>query len=192
MTDRRCGDCQLCCKLLPVRAIDKRGGEKCKFQKFHIGCTVYRRLEEVAPECRLWNCRWLVNDDADDLQRPDRSHYVIDIMPDIVRVRDNETGKETMISALQVWVDPAHRDAHKDPALRAYIQRRAERENMLALIRYSPSEGFALMPPALCADGQWHEDHTPPNPDVPSLADMLAAAAGARPRDEKLPDRWRS
>jgi len=53
------------------------------------GCAIYAKRPM---SCALWNCRWLVNDDTAELSRPDRSPYVIDIMPDYVTVLDRETG----------------------------------------------------------------------------------------------------
>jgi hypothetical protein len=156
---RQCGDCQLCCKLLPVRSLAKLAGDRCSHQKHHKGCAVYARLSRVSPECSLWSCRWLVEDDTADLRRPDRSHYVIDIMPDFVTVRDDETGALEHIQVVQIWVDPKHPDAHRDPALRAYLERRAE-EHIIGLVRFNDTDGFALFPPARSSDRQWHEvDH---------------------------------
>ena len=42
-THRRCGDCQLCCKLLPVRELSKGASERCRHQRVGKGCTVYRQ-----------------------------------------------------------------------------------------------------------------------------------------------------
>ena len=149
---RQCGDCTLCCKLLPVRSLGKKGGERCKHQR-HTGCRVYSKLLRVAPECSLWNCRWLVNDDTGELSRPDRSHYVIDIMPDYVKTIDDETGEVTEVPVVQVWVDPKHPDAHRDPALRAWL----ERHSAIALIRFTPTDGFCLFPPSRMANREWME-----------------------------------
>src|SRR5262245_598700 len=83
---RRCGDCQLCCNLLPVRELNKGAGQRFRFQKFHKGCTVYHRPEAGFPMCcGLWSCAWLIDPEGTaDFSRPDRSHYVVDIMPDYV------------------------------------------------------------------------------------------------------------
>jgi hypothetical protein len=102
---RQCGDCQLCCKLVPVQSINKPAGTACRFQKFHKGCTVYRSAN-MPFERAVWNCRWLVNDDTADLPRPDRAHYVIDLMPDYVTHIDNKTGEQRNIQVVQIWVDP--------------------------------------------------------------------------------------
>lgn len=153
---RQCGDCQLCCKLLPVKSLDKEAGHKCKHQRHHKGCAVYARLATVSPECRLWNCRWLTEDDTADLRRPDRSHYVIDLVPDFVTLRDEETGEANHIQVVQIWVDPDYPDAHRDPALRAYLERRAK-DNIIGLVRWDNERAIALFPPELSADRQWHE-----------------------------------
>ena len=114
---RQCGDCQLCCKLLPVKSLAKLAGQRCSHQRHHKGCAVYKQLGRVSPECKLWNCRWLVEDDTEGLSRPDRSHYVIDLMPDFVTLRDDATGQANHVQVVQIWVDPKHPDAHRDPAL---------------------------------------------------------------------------
>ena len=41
---RQCGECTLCCKLLPVPPLNKLAGQKCKHQRFpHHGCAVLLR-----------------------------------------------------------------------------------------------------------------------------------------------------
>jgi hypothetical protein len=165
---RHCGECQLCCRLLPVREIDKKAGEKCQHQKFGVGCKVYARLAQVSPSCVLWSCRWLVNNDTADLRRPDRSHYVIDMTMDFVTAVPHEGAQPINVPAIQVWVDPKYPDAHRDPALRAYLDRRGAEDGAIGLIRYASRKGFALIPPSL-TDCGWVEhqgesierDHTP-------------------------------
>lgn len=96
MSARQCGECTLCCNLLPVRSLDKGANERCKHQRGLKGCAVYASLERVSPECRLWSCRWISNSDTAELRRPDRSHYVIDPSPNYIEVED-ETGARTPI-----------------------------------------------------------------------------------------------
>ena len=154
---RECSDCQLCCKLLPmhVPTIDKRAGERCPHQRANVGCNIYPSRPMC---CQVWNCRWLVNDDTADLRRPDRSRYVIDVMPDIVRLVPNDGSKPMEVQVVQVWVDPKYRDAHKDPALRAYLERRAEKDGMAAIIRFNEGEALILFAPHLTG-GDWREHY---------------------------------
>jgi hypothetical protein len=144
---RACADCQLCCRLLPVRGLRKVAGQKCQHQKFGKGCKVYHK-PGMPPECAMWNCRWLVNDDTNDLPRPDRSHYVLDIMPDHVTLEDNETKQRTNVQVVQIWIDPAHPDAHRDPRLRAYLSRRAE-QGIAAILRYDSHRATLLFAPSM-------------------------------------------
>jgi hypothetical protein len=152
---RHCDGCTLCCSLLPIKEIGKPAGVDCKHQCAG-GCGVYRRADLMPRSCRLWNCRWLVDDDTADQLRPDVSHLVIDMMPDFVALIDDKTGKQSPVEVVQVWCDPAHRDAHRDPAFRAYVERRA-RENKATIVRFSSSDAVTLFAPALSGDGQWHE-----------------------------------
>lgn len=77
-------------------------------------------------------------------------------MPDFVILRDEATGMAQHIEVVQIWVDPRYPDAHRDPALRAYLERRAK-ENVIGLVRWDHEIGMALFPPELSSDGQWHE-----------------------------------
>jgi len=152
---RHCGDCQLCCRLLPVNEVNKPGGTVCRYQKFKKGCTVYSTPKMPAC-CTLWNCRWLVNDDTADLPRPDRAHYVIDLMPDFVTHQNDVTGECINIQVVQIWIDPNHRDAYRDPALRSYMHRRAQ-EGTASIVRFNERDAIVIFPPPFDVDGEWHE-----------------------------------
>lgn len=162
--ERKCGNCQLCCTLLPVKSLGKGSGQHCRYETNGAGCSVYRRLERVSPECKLWSCRWLVDPAvaAFPIGRPDRVHYVLDMVPDAVVGENNDTGKaEVRLQALQVWVDPEYPDAHRDPGLRAYLAELGEKHHVVAIIRIAceGGEDFLLVPPAL-NDGEWLERRT--------------------------------
>ena len=180
---RECGDCQLCCKLLPippdqgeritrtaVAMVDagfmtareaatmapefaKPAGARCPHQRHHKGCSIYATRPF---SCRVWNCRWLVSDDTADLRRPDRSHYVIDIMPDVVRLAPNDGTPPSDVPVIQVWVDPDFPDAYNDPALREYMIRRAH-EGIATMVRFDSRRAITIFPPPLNEDGRWHD-----------------------------------
>lgn len=158
MTGKRvCGSCTLCCKLLPVVSLGKGANTRCQHQHVGKGCAVYGELHRVSPECRLWSCMWLVDPDplAARLQRPDRAHYVIDIMPDISTAQPHDGGPAFEMAMLQVWIDPAFPDAVDDPALRAWIEHMWESRGLVALIRIGSRDGYVLAPPAISGTGKW-------------------------------------
>jgi hypothetical protein len=172
-TARSCGGCSLCCRLLPMPELHKPANTRCQHQKFKKGCAIYARRPS---SCMHWSCRWLLGNDTADMPRPDRCHYVLDPMPDFITMRSNETG-ETVVhyEAVQIWLDPRFPDAHKDPALRRYLERRAE-ERTVGLIRLSGQEAFALFAPSMSEDRQWHEVRTTaPVGKQHSLEDYFAA-----------------
>ena len=174
---RQCGDCSLCCRLLPVPPLQKKAGESCRFQKFHKGCTVYQ-TRAMPPECSLWSCRWLVNDDTADLSRPDRSHYVIDIMPDYITINQDETGLKQNIQVVQIWIDPKYPDAHRDPALRRFMFRRAQ-DGIAAIIRYNAKDAIVVFAPPFDINGEWHEIKSGmTSVKTHTAAEMVAALGG--------------
>lgn len=146
---RVCGSCQLCCKLLPVKGLDKPANQRCRHQAVGKGCRVYHR-PGFPSECAVWNCRWLLNE-AGSVKRPDRTHYVIDVMPDLVLAQAVD-GETTEIMVIQVWVDPAWPDAWRDPALLDL----AEKTNQALLIRFNSNQAITVFPPGLATDRQWH------------------------------------
>jgi len=175
--DRQCGGCTLCCKLLPVKDIGKKGGERCQHQRTGKGCAVHDKLARVSPSCVLWSCRWLAGADTGDLRRPDRSHYVIDIMPDFITLTEDD--KKSNVEIVQVWVDPAHPDAYKDPALLDYLARRGE-DGIAAIIRYSSRDGFVLFPPAMTGDGKFWEHRTGMRREEHTTEERIAGLASSR------------
>jgi hypothetical protein len=169
---RQCGDCQLCCKLLPMKHgsnddnpearamfghpktipdFFKPAGQRCQYQQHHKGCKVY----DMRPlGCRIWNCRWLTGDDTEKLSRPDRTHYVIDILPDFV-VAEQPGRDPIRIPVIQIWLDPDYPGAIEDPELKAYILRRGL-EDCACLIRLDSRRAVTVLPPTLTGESKWH------------------------------------
>lgn len=170
---RTCGGCQKCCVLLPVKQIDKSANTRCRHQSHAHGCRLYNSLD-MPTSCQIWVCRWLTGEDTADLSRPDRSNYVVDVGPDFITVRDDDTGETQQIGVVQVWCDPRRREAHRDPALRAYLARRAA-EGFAAIVRYSATEAFVLWAPAFTGGRGWVEQHTACRREEHTAAQIAAA-----------------
>lgn len=171
--DRKCGDCQLCCKLVPVdegllinktevNGFHKKAGEKCVHQRRGKGCMIYpnRPLS-----CATWSCRWLVDSDTADLSRPDRAHYVIDILPDVITIEVE--GNFSDFEVVQVWADPSYPDAWRtDKAFIDYVERRGA-ANILTMIRFDSDRAIVIFPKSITTDKVWHEVESKlPAPDV--------------------------
>ena len=101
-------------------------------------------------------------------------------MPDRIRLDPSDGSKPKMFDVIQIWVDPAFPDAHRDPALRRYLERRAERDHMAALVRFSVTENMAIFAPCLSTDGQWHEQVSKGDPNLKSISEELLAAGFAK------------
>lgn len=144
---RTCGECTLCCKLLPVRELEKPANTRCQHQ-CSKGCKVYHTAE-MPVSCKVWNCRWLVNDDTHDLPRPDRCGYVIDTMPDIITVEDRDGNSEQFL-VVQIWAEKWIQRWPK--SLLKYLERRSK-EDVVGLIRFSNNDAVTIW----MRNGKWVE-----------------------------------
>jgi hypothetical protein len=192
--NRVCGSCTLCCRLVPVEGLGKAAGQRCRYQG-HRGCKVYATLNQVSPECRLWSCRWLVDLHARELHRPDRVHYVIDIMPDFVGAADPGGGEPVNVPVMQVWADPAYPDAwRRDAALRRYMITMAGERGEATLVRLGNRSGLVIFPPNMMADGEWCEKTAGPSSGAwRNPLDDIRDAAGISPeRDSMTSDEARA
>lgn len=173
MTGRQCSDCQLCCRLVPVRELNKDGGQKCQHQRAGLGCNIYPRRPH---SCRNWNCAWLIDPSAAGLRRPDRGGYVVDIMPEFVKAIDNATGEATTIPVIQVWIDPKRPlDWWKDQGLLAYLDERGK-TGFAAIMRLSSSEGYVIFPPSMTGQG-WQRGNSSTASEEHTFAEVAAALA---------------
>jgi hypothetical protein len=153
---RVCGGCTACCKLPPIPGppLHKPAGVRCRHARTGKGCSIYSTRPMA---CRTWACRWLADKETAGMPRPDRAHYVIDISDDFIEMVHSETGERSRMGVVQVWVDPAYREAYKAPELRAYMLRMAIDHRMATIVRYSSREAVTIFPPPLAEDGEWHE-----------------------------------
>jgi hypothetical protein len=78
------------------------------------------------------------------------------MLPDFVALVDDKTGEQKAVEVVQVWCDPAHRDAHKNGRFRKYVKRQA-RKGKATIVRFSSSDAVTLFAPALSPDRKWHE-----------------------------------
>jgi hypothetical protein len=99
-------------------------------------------------------------------------HYVIDVMGDFISMRDNETGEINRIPVVQIWCDPKHPHAHRDPALRDWLQERGQ----VGLVRYGSRGGVTIFPPSVTGFDEWKELVGESEPE--HTAEEIRAVAG--------------
>lgn len=181
MSTRQCGDCQLCCKLVPVfdnegaggrKPIDKPAGVRCVHQRHHKGCAIYGNHPFC---CQMYSCMWLVAPDATMLTRPDRSHCVIDPTLDYFTIRNDDTGATQKFPAMQIWVDPDFPEAHREPAIREYMELQGKK-GVASLVRWDNKRGMVVFSPSISEDGKWHEIKSNLNPEEQHSALQVAEA----------------
>jgi hypothetical protein len=177
---RRCGDCQLCCKILPTKEIEKPANQRCQHQRVGKGCAIYANRPM---SCAVWSCLWLTGEFAG--RRPDRTHYVVDPLPDYITFNYKDDTPDQHCPVVQVWVDPAYRDAWRDPALLAFLEKRHAESGDAAIIRYSERDGFLLFPPAMTNGQGWVVESSGKVRDTPhTLFDVAEKLGGLAVRVE--------
>ncbi len=79
MTQRQCGDCLLCCKVLAVAALDKPANRWCLHANLGAHrCDIY---EDRPEECRAFDCLWLKHDEH---TVPEPEQFVV-VLPETCR-----------------------------------------------------------------------------------------------------------
>lgn len=152
-TGRVCGGCTLCCKLLPIPALGKLANERCRHQTIK-GCKLHGTGHKPG-ECKLFACLWLADRSTAKLKRPDRTHYVIDVDRDEIRTRNNFTEEFTIVSAVQIWVDPAFADAwRQDEDLKDWMLAKCRSEGVAFIMRFNTTDAEVVFPPPTDED-QW-------------------------------------
>lgn len=171
---RACGSCTACCTQVPVAELEKPANTRCKHLSYAKRCTIYARRPI---SCQYWSCRWLFDPGTVEagMRRPDLAGYVVDCNLDDVIV-----GGERSVKVMQIWVDPKRRDAHRDPALRAYLSEIGRTHRLASIVRWSSDEGFVLVPPNMAREGEWLELHS----HMHTADDMKTALQKVRVREE--------
>src|SRR5258708_5844522 len=72
-TSRTCGECSLCCKLLPIDLLDKQANLWCQHCKPGNGCSIYNARPQV---CRDYHCGWLLGA-LNDSWYPTNCHMIV-------------------------------------------------------------------------------------------------------------------
>ena len=74
MSDRTCGSCNLCCKVVAAHEIAKPAGTWCPHARPGAGCAIYGAHPQA---CRKFNCAWLEIPELDDAWKPEACGFVI-------------------------------------------------------------------------------------------------------------------
>ena len=78
-SERRCGTCTLCCKVLTIPEFGNPSGQWCPHCVQGRGCTIYPNWPN---ECRAFQCGYLMWPELGEHWRPSRSKLVVAFKPD--------------------------------------------------------------------------------------------------------------
>jgi hypothetical protein len=83
-TERACGDCTLCCKVMAIEEFAKPVGSWCPHCKPGRGCLIYAARPA---ECRTYSCLWLTDERLDQRWKPSKSKLVLTTSQDGIEIR---------------------------------------------------------------------------------------------------------
>jgi hypothetical protein len=119
-----CGECTLCCRLVPVVELGLKAFQGCPHERnvpftATPGCAIYSTRPHA---CRIWNCQFLIEGWADEY-RPSRCGVVVDTLPDLIRIVPPGTPEHLRkeIPAVQMWVAPGFEDAYQRQPVLALV-----------------------------------------------------------------------
>lgn len=149
---RACGDCLLCCKVLPVPDIEKPANKWCEHAKIAHGCKIYANLPQ---SCRTWSCLWVLDAGLPPELQPHKSHVIFDMMTDQIAAV-GLGGEVDQHEVVQLWVDPIYPEAHRRPIVRELIEHIADKFRLSTLARIG-GRGILIAAPSLTSDRKWME-----------------------------------
>jgi hypothetical protein len=144
---RTCGDCTLCCRVVPVLELAKPPDVWCQHCDPKAGCRIY---DQRPNSCRKWWCVWLLDEQLPEAMKPNRSHVIFDMMSDRVIAE----GKPTDV--VQLWCDPHYPTAWREPLVLDAIERYAANCGAPTLVRFNGEKATLVSPPSLTGDSRWH------------------------------------
>ena len=107
-----CAECNLCCTLLTVNALEKPAGVRCAKLKYG-NCSIY---EDRPHECGAFQCFWSLAEALDETWRPDRAGFVLwsdadrRLIVDVDPKRPKSWRREPYYSQLRLWADRSRSD----------------------------------------------------------------------------------
>jgi hypothetical protein len=144
---RACGSCSLCCKLLPIRELDKPESQWCVHcRPGHGGCTIYA---DRPASCRGFACEWLVNRQLGDEWCPTQAKM-------FVHYNYDPLGK----LGLYIMVDPSRPDAwRREPYhshLKSWALNNLRAGRMRVYVTVGPRSFLMLPDGAVEVTGKFH------------------------------------
>lgn len=120
VTERTCGSCTLCCKLLHIPEFDAPVGTWCSQCNPKKGCKIYGNHPK---QCKKFKCLWILGVDTEK-NRPDHSKIVMKF------VKAHQDG----VLQLQIYVDQGSPNAWKTFFIQKMIDHHTEKGGRTIII----------------------------------------------------------
>ncbi len=128
MSDRECGDCKLCCKLLSIDEIDKPQNEWCPDceVKGLLGCRIY---DDRPKACDTFSCYWLKGHIPEEF-KPNKIKAVI------------WWQEKSDLGPLMMIAESIHDQHRTNRHLRAFVEHVLDRGQMIVILHPNNSRSI--------------------------------------------------
>ena len=109
-----CGQCSMCCKVLPIAELGKPQMTWCGHFRKGLGCSIYA---DRPTACKDFRCVWLHGVLCGDVSPDDNA-----LRPDKCKVLARSSVQDGR-QVFNLWVDPAYPRAHEAIPVRKMIER---------------------------------------------------------------------
>ena len=75
MKKKECGDCTLCCMVLPIHQVQSPPSVMCQHCTIESKCNIYDTRPEA---CKNFNCEWILDETMSDDLRPDKTGVIFE------------------------------------------------------------------------------------------------------------------
>ena len=107
MSEKTCGTCSICCKIVAVSDLNKPAHQWCVHNVPHKGCGIWGKHPEV---CKAWQCGWILMPQLDEQWKPERCGFIIrnryeinQLVIDVDPAKPDSWRKEPFYSRIRHW-----------------------------------------------------------------------------------------
>lgn len=106
-TQKTCGTCSICCKIVAVKDLAKPAHQWCVHNVPRKGCGIWGAHPEV---CKVWQCGWILMPQLDDRWKPESCGFIIrtrfqiqQLVIDVEPSKPNSWRREPFLSTIHRW-----------------------------------------------------------------------------------------
>lgn len=106
-TQKTCGTCSICCKIVAVAELNKPAHQWCVHNVPRKGCGIWGKHPDA---CKVWQCGWILMPHLDERWKPEKCGFIIrtrfqiqQLVIDVEPSKPNAWRQEPFFSEIHRW-----------------------------------------------------------------------------------------